>query len=427
MQAEDGSWVTTDREIRQLFLAHFRAVYVGSECIPFQQVLPAEVFQNLPNIPQVVHHGLTAQPTEQEVFAALASLGPDKAQGPDGVNARLIKQQWDVFRMAVMGQVNKFFCEGQLSSTVARSNLILVPKCENPTKVTEFRPISVCNVIYKLISKILATRIKPFITGLISENQCAFVPGREISVNVILLRGVIHSFKSSDYKNRDFTLKLDLSKAFDRMNWGYLQSILPLYGFPNQLCEWLMLCVRSAEFSIIVNGRGDGYLKPRSGLRQGCALSPYLFILGMDILSRGLSYLTASGQLTGIKLAPSAPVLTNSLYADDLLLFGKANMEEATVLMGAMNVFSSISGQRVGAEKSEVWFSKCTPDDIKEEVSRILGVRNEQLTGKYLGAPINTNTGAFNFLIDKLMSRLQVWKGRKLTPSGRVVLIKSVL
>lgn len=107
-------------------------------------------------------------------------LGPDKAAGPDGVNARLIQQHWDIFGEAILNQVREFFTDSNLPSAVARSNLVLVLKCENPKKVTDFCPISVCNVVYKLISKVLAARIKPFIAGCVSENQCAFVPGREI-------------------------------------------------------------------------------------------------------------------------------------------------------------------------------------------------------------------------------------------------------
>lgn len=245
---------------------------------------------------------------------------------------------------------------------------------------------------------------------------------------MILLREVLHSFNSSKYRNWDFCLKLDLSKAFDRMSWSYLEELLPLYGFPGKLCEWIMLCVKSAEFSVVVNGRGDGFLKPRSGLRQGCALSPYLFILGMDALSRGLSSLHQNGLLQGVRLANSAPAITNSLYADNLLLFGKAEIGEASTIVAAMNAFSRMSGQRVGPDKSEIWFSKKTPEGVRREVECILGVsQSSQGARKYLGAPIATSTGAFDFLIEKFLVKLQAWKGRKLTPAGRLVMIKAAL
>lgn len=129
-----------------------------------------------------------------------------------------------------------------------------------------------------------------------------------------------------------------------------------------------------------------------------------------------------------MRLAPSAPAITNSLYADDLLLFGKAEVGEASTIVSAMNAFSLMSGQRVGAEKSEVWFSKTTPVEARERVENIIGVSHlGQTTKKYLGAPIATSTCAFNFLIEKFLIKLQAWKGRKLSPAGRVVLIKAAL
>ena len=173
IQKEDGDWESSEKGIRQLFLSHFREIYAGSVCKPINQVMPAPILAQLPQIPAFAHESLSAQPSEAEVMRSLASLGPDKAPGPDGINARLLQQQWEVFRPAIMGQVNNFFQNDLLPSSIARSNLVLVPKCENPAKVTDFRPISVCNVIYKLISKILATRIKPYIAACISENQCA--------------------------------------------------------------------------------------------------------------------------------------------------------------------------------------------------------------------------------------------------------------
>ena len=209
----------------------------------------------------------------------------------------------DIFGPTVSVEVSAFFRTGVMPANIARSNLILIPKSQDANQVGQFRPISVCNVLYKLISKIISLRLKPFIADCISPTQAAFVPGRDISENVILLREVLHSFGLSNYANIEFCLKVDLSKAFDRMDWGYLMSIMPLYGFPPRLVQWIMACVTSAQFSVVVNGSSDGgFFKPECGLRQGCALSPYLFILGMDILSRQLKFLLDNGQLTGVRL-----------------------------------------------------------------------------------------------------------------------------
>lgn len=147
-----------------------------------------------------------------------------------------------------------------------------------------------------------------------------------------MLREELHSFQSTNYHTKGFCLKVDLSKAFDRMDWDYLEWIMPLYGFPSKLIMWIMGCIRSTEFSVVLNGDGDGFFKPKCGLRQGCSLSPYLFILGIDLLCRSLENLALTGILRGLKLAPQAAVLTSCVYADDLLLFGDATCGEAELL-----------------------------------------------------------------------------------------------
>lgn len=284
-----------------------------------------------------------------------------------------------------------------------------------------------CNVVYKTISKLLANRMKPVISACISLNQGAFVPGRLISDNVTLLREVLHSFNQRGYKHKDFCLKVDLSKAFDRMGWQYLHDLLPMYGFPTRFVNWIMACVRAAEFTLVLNGRGDGFFRPKCGLRQGCALSPYLFIIGMDLLSWGFQFLVQSQQIKGVRVAPSAQPLTNCIYADDLLVFGSATPEESTCIMNLLGIFEEVSGQRVGPDKSFLWFSAATPIEQREAIAAILNVNGSDPSPKYLGAPVYTGTSSHDFLIQRFSSRLSAWKSKTLSQAGRLVLIKATL
>lgn len=428
IELDNGEWITCEKRIKAEFVRHFRAIYTRGNRESIYRVFNHDLLLDLPKIPTWATEMLESVPNQQEIKVALISLGPDKAPGPDGFNARMIQDNWDTFGPAVTAEITNFFNTGLMSSQMSRSNLILVPKVDSPARVTDYRPISVCNTLYKVASKILAARLRPFIADCISISQSAFLPGREITENIILLREVLHSFKQKGYKESEFCLKADLSKAFDQMEWEYIRDILPLYGFPPRLANWIMACVQSAKFSVVVNGVRDDFLKPQCGLRQGCPLSPYLFILGMDLLSRRLNELVGKGDIRGIKLHNTGMALTNCIYADDLLLFGSATKEEAQTIANVLSDFQKVSGQRVGLEKSKLWFSKNTNNEDREQVATIFAIPDApREEGKYLGLPIHTGKALYDSIVDKFSSRLQSWKGKLLSPAGRVVLIKSVL
>jgi Reverse transcriptase (RNA-dependent DNA polymerase) len=276
IQVGPDEWVTEEKEIRSLFVQHFKSIYNEiPETVHMSELFPLDFIQTLPKLTHDQYLTLQCWPDDQEIMQAVFALGPDKASGPDGLNARFLQTYWEQWQHVVVAEVHRFFHTGVMPAAVARSNMVLIPKVADPKKVTDFRPISVCKVIYKVISKILSIRLKPYISGLLSASQTAFTPGRDITDNVVLMREIVQSFGTSRFKYPAFCLKCDLSKAFDRLRWDFVNFVLQCYGFPPVYISWVNACVSSARFSILFNG--DGFIQPSQGLRQGCAMSPYLF------------------------------------------------------------------------------------------------------------------------------------------------------
>ncbi|KAJ4791253.1 RNA-directed DNA polymerase (Reverse transcriptase) [Rhynchospora pubera] len=311
---------------------------------------------------------------------------------------------------------------------LARANVVLIPKCDDPKLVTDFRPISVCNLIYKVISKLLTTRLRTVIDRLVGTNQSAFVPGRLISDNVMLLREIMHSFVSNSFRKQAFAFKCDLSKAFDRMEWHFVIRVLQLYGFPPIFIAWIKGCITSASFAILINGAADGFITPSRGLRQGCALSPYLFILCMDVLNRMLQFKQQNGLISGLSIARGAPPISSLMYADDLIICGIATPQEVSQLRTTLSDFCTMSGQLIGIDKSRIWFSKRTSSDLRNycmnSFQAVQGGNNQV----YLGVPILTSSCShYNYLLDKIDAKLSNWKARMLSQAAKLVLLKTVI
>jgi hypothetical protein len=197
--------------------------------------------------------------------------------------------------------------------------LILVPKKVNPSTMGDFRPITCCSVVYKCITKILSNRMLHFLSDLVSLNQSAFIPSRSISENVMLAQEIVRDYHKNKGDPR-CTLKIDLMKAYDSVNWEFMMHSLHCYGFPEKFLRWIEECITSHRFSICLNGTLVGYFEGRKGLRQGDPLSPYLFVLAMEVLARILVDHTKDG--SGFKFHPKCLKLklTHLCFADEFFL-----------------------------------------------------------------------------------------------------------
>lgn len=222
--------------------------------------------------------------SSEEIREAFFSLPRNKSSGPDGFSAEFFTGCWSVIGPKVIEAVSEFFTSGSMLKQWNATTLVLIPKLSNASKAADFRPISCLNTLYKVISKLLAKRLQQILSKVISSSQSAFMPGRLLGENVLLATEIVHGYNRKNIDPRAI-LKVDQRKAFDSVRWDFILSALRALNIPEKFVNWICQCITTPSFSICVNGESGGFFKSTTGLRQGDPLSPYLFVLAMEVFS----------------------------------------------------------------------------------------------------------------------------------------------
>lgn len=336
---------------------------------------------------------------------------------------------WTEIGSATSKAVQDFFSTGHLLKSWNHTFVTLIPKNDSPTRVDHYRPIALCNVCYKIISKILVDRIKPLLDSLICPTQTTFVPGRNIQENIIICHEIMHHMKKKIGTLGLMALKIDMAKAYDRVEWSLLLHILKLHGFSDEFINLIYQCISSPTFSFLINGSPFGMIKSSRGLRQGDPLSPGLFVIFLDLLARLLCKVEANGDLHGIKISRGSPPISNLIFVDDLTVFCRVNMNEADVLLECLNKYRTWSGLAINCQKSSIHFSSNVSPRLKPNICQAMGMPECNHRSSYLGLPFckgKSSTKAFLLLIDKLKGKLGGWKSKNLSKAGRTVLVRHV-
>ncbi|CAN1250765.1 Putative ribonuclease H protein At1g65750 [Linum perenne] len=357
-------------------------------------------------------------------------MGPGKAPGPDGFSGHFYRKYWNTIGPQVCQEVKLFFQNSRMPSGWNDTHLVIIPKIPHPEEITQFRPISCCNFNYKIISKIMATRLKKWIPTIVSEMQAAFTSGRAIQDNIMIVHEVLHHFKNNTRKLKwDMMIKMDMKKAYDMVEWDGLDKILKAMGFHDVWCRWIEECVKTVRFSVLLNGHPSDTFKPTRGIRQGDPISPFLFILLTNSLSFLIDKGLREGRLKGMKINERCPTLTHVLFADDTIIFGDASASEAITIRETMEKYANLTGQTINPDKSSIKFSKHTPNALKEIIKGYLGFQRVSPFGKYLGVPSEwggSKKEVFRYLIERMENLGQSWKSLSLSHGGKETLLKAV-
>ncbi|WZZ36966.1 hypothetical protein YC2023_020367 [Brassica napus] len=225
-------------------------------------------------------------------------------------------------------------------------------------------------------------------------------------------------------------VKTDMSKAYDRIEWSFLEAVLRRLGFHEKWISWIMVCVTSVSYSFLVNGAPQGKVNTSCGLRQGDPMSPYLFILCAEVLSGLCSKAQEAGALPGIKVAHNCPPINHLLFADDTMFFTLSDQSSCSNLLAILARYERASGQCISTSKLAITFLSKTPLPAKNRVKLTLSIDKEGGIGKYLGLPEHfgrRKRNIFNSIIDRIRQKVLSWSTRFLSGAGKEVLLKSIL
>ena len=326
----------------------------------------------------------------------------------------------------VTAAVLEFFRSGKLLKQWNCANLVLIPKKLNASLKTDFRPISCLNTVYKVISKLLATRLKDILPLMISKAQSAFLPGRLLAENVLLATDLVNGYTTHALSPRGM-LKVDLRKAFDSVRWDFIIAALRAIAIPESYISLISECLSTASFSVCVNGATGGFFKNTKGIRQGDPLSPYLFVLSMECLSRLLLSRYESG-IIGYHPRTEQLRISHLMFADDVMVFFDGTSNSLHGIAECLDDFASWSSLHMNTNKTELFTSGV--DQVESAAIASYGFSSGQFPIRYLGLPLMSRKlkiSEYTPLLLKITSKIQSWTAKILSFAGRLQLLRTVI
>ena len=413
---EQGRVVTGVEEMVQVATRHYRSFFVEREV----DVGGGEVMLDFltRRVPTDIAEAMEAPLTLEELESALRRMGRRKVPGIDGLPAEFYLKFWGTLGPVVLEVLSEVLRTGVLGGSLAKGVISLLFKKGDSSDLRNWRPLTMLCVDYKLLAKVLADRLGTALPYVVHEDQTCGVAGRSLRWNLLLIRDAIAW--AEDRHLPLMVVGLDQAKAFDRVHLGFLFRVLDRLGFGRMFVGWLRTLYAAAGSTVSVNGHLGEFFRLHSGVRQGCPLSPLLYVLYMEPLAEAIR---ADAGVSGFLVPGSGGLRVKlSQYADDTTLL----LESDPCLIRSLEIFQEFgraSGADLNLAKSSVKFFgrwKGRTDvpgglSLCEGPLRILGVDFETAQNAMSN---------WTRRMAKVQQKLGLWKTRTLTLIGKVLVLK---
>ncbi|VFQ60086.1 unnamed protein product [Cuscuta campestris] len=387
-----GKKLFQEEDIKNEAMEYFKNVFSSITLVDDQEILR--------HIPTLIttenNNSMTLIPEKEEIKKVVWELNPNAVSGPDGYNGVFFRTCWSIIKEDVVKASQEFFMGLPIPKSFGSTFITLIPK-KDCKSFSDFRPISLSTFMSKINSRILTSRIQPLLSKIISKEQAGFQKGMGVEDQVLMTCEMAHSLDTK-CESGNAIIKLDMVKAFDRIEWGFLKRVLGGFGFSNRVQHLLTANMEATYISILLNGSPTGFFKMKRGVKQGDPLSPLLFIIAGEVFSRMIKTSMESKFLKSYNSGRSL-LVSHLAYDDDLIIFLRGGVRNLLKFKAILDQYSKGSGQEVNFSKSRFYVGSKLPANIIARMERALGMAHGKLPFQYLGVPIckeawQTSSGA---------------------------------
>ena len=416
---EDGNIVLEPKQILEKEERFFREIYPSKNVCP-ESVNLELFFDGLNTLKQEEADTCEGLLTLEECTKSPKPFMNDKTPGSDGFTIEFYCFFWNAIGPIMVESFNYAFENGEMSISQKRGIISLIPKKDKDKKyLKNWRPISLLNNDYKIVTKALALRLEKVLPTISSPNQTGYVfKGRYIGESIRIRADMMYITKKKNIQG--LAVFLDFEKAFDSIEWCYLQKCLDAFNFGPQLRQWITVLYNNISSCVLNNGFATKHFNLSRGIRQGCLLSGILFVIGVEILTNAIK---RSKEIEGIQIDPNKSIKITQ-YTDDATVFVK-DIRSVHRLFGLLQQLEDCSGLRINHSRSEIlWLGS-----LHQRKDSILKLKLSDETVYALGVyfsydeELATKRNFFEKL-PKLKKIRNFWSSRDISIYGRVNIVK---